>query len=100
MTVPPGVLIILPSLLLRCKSGAAVTGVVSLLVLSAGVGSLPFVPSSLTTALLAIWAMPAGIGLSTVTANKTLLSSPAATLPIVKVQTVPAGDPSAQLQPA
>ena len=66
--MPPGAVVAPPSLLVIAMSGAATTGVVSLAVLFAGVGSGPFVPSSATLAVLLIWLTPPGTGSSTVTA--------------------------------
>ena len=57
-----------------------------------GVLSLAFalvVPSPML-ALFTTWVMPAGTGLSTVTAKVALLDAPAARLPILKVQLGPA----------
>src|SRR5262245_54422799 len=55
-------------------------------------------PSAIVAALL-IWVVPAGSALATVTAKLTEPEAPAARLPIAKVQLVPAGLLSAQLQP-
>ena len=67
--MPPRVAVAPPSLFAIVRSGAAVSGVVSVAVLFAGVGSGPFAPSSATDAVLLICATPAGAGLATVTAN-------------------------------
>src|SRR3954451_17108561 len=92
--VPPGDAATSPSDFGTDRSGAAVTGVVSVPVLSPGVESGPFVPSSLTTNELAIVVTPAGSGASTVTAKSTDPEPPAATSPTVKVHVV-----AAQLHP-
>src|SRR5438876_1183335 len=91
-TVPPGVTLAPPSLLLRLRAGAVVSGVVSLF------EALLPLPSAIVAALL-IWITPAGTGLATVTANATEPDAPAARPPIVSAQLVPAGLPLAQLQP-
>src|SRR5437762_539633 len=81
MTVPPGVLVVAPSLLVSVRPGVVITGVVSL--------ALALVLPSLTLALLAIWLTPAGSDVSTVTAKVALLLAPPARLPIFKVQAAP-----------
>src|SRR3954468_23493171 len=91
-TVPPGVTLAPPSLLLKLRPGAVVTGVVS--PAPALVAPAPIV------ALLEIWVVPAGTGPTTVTANVAVPPAPPARLPIVRAQAVPAGLPPAQLQPA
>src|SRR3954468_20946160 len=58
-----------PSLFVSVRSGAAVTGVVSLPLLLPGVGSAPLFPLSAIDAVLLICVTPAAIGLTTVTAN-------------------------------
>ena len=75
-------LVVSPSLLVSVRPGVVITGVVSL--------ALALVVPSPTLALLAIWLTPAGSGVSTVTANVTVLLAPAARLPIVQVQLAPA----------
>ncbi len=50
--MPPGATEAPPSLLVIDRSGAPVSGVVSLPVLLAGVGSVPWVPSSVMLAVL------------------------------------------------
>src|SRR5687768_2325147 len=98
--VPPGVAVAPPSLLVSCKSGAAFTGVVSLSLLSAGVGSAPFVPSLATLAVLLIWVTPAATGLMTVTAKVAVPPLPPTTGPTVRVQVLPGLLLGRQLQPA
>ena len=95
----PGVAVAPPSLLSSCKSGAAVSGVVSVSLLLAGVGSAPLAPLSLMLAVLLIWLTPAGTGLMTVTAKVAEPLAPAANAPIVRVQTLPALLLGVQLQP-
>src|SRR5438093_1312204 len=88
-----------PSVLVRVNPGLVMVGVVSLLELLPGVGSVPPEPSSLIVAVLATWVMPAASGLSTVTAKMTDPPPPTANVPTVNRQAVPAGAPFAQLQP-
>jgi hypothetical protein len=99
--VPPGSTSAPPSLLVIDRSGAAVTGVVSLAELLAGVGSAPLAPLSAMLAVLEIWVTPAATGLTTVTA-KVAVRSPLvpATAPIARVQVEPALLSGAQTQPA
>ena len=74
------------------------TGVVSLAVLLAGVGSAPWVPSSVAVTVATIWVTPAGTGLITWTAKITKpFDAPGARVPIPRVQFVPAGEPLGQL---
>src|SRR4051812_8720889 len=84
-----------PSDLVTDRSGAAVTGVGSVTVLSAGVPSGPLDPSSATATVFPIDVIPAGSGESTVTAKATEPAPPATTVPTAKVQV-----PVAQVQPA
>src|SRR3954468_10623643 len=84
--MPPGVVLVLPSLLVSVSPGVLLTGVLSLAL--ALTEPLPML------ALFTTCVMPAGTGLSTVTAKMALLDAPAARLPIANVQLVPA-----QLQP-
>src|SRR5215213_601381 len=88
--VPPGAAEAPPSLLVTERSGAPVTGVVSLPELLPGVGSVPFVPSSVIVAVLATCVTPAARGSATVTANVALPPPPAATPPTASVQVEPA----------
>src|SRR5215213_4708285 len=97
--VPPGAAEAPPSLLVTERSGAPVTGVVSLPELLPGVGSVPLVPSSAIVAVLAICVTPAGSGLVTVTANVALPPPAAATEPTASVQVEPALLFGAQTQP-
>src|SRR4051794_8385221 len=83
------------SVLVTDRSGAAVTGVVSVPVLFPAVGSGPFAPSSAATAVLASWVTPAGSDGSTVTAKTTVPVAPPATVPTVNVHVE-----ATQLQPA
>src|SRR5690242_13127854 len=80
------------SLLASVSPGVLITGVISLFE-----ALLPF-PSAIVAALL-ICITPAGTGLATVMAKATEPEAPAARGPISNVQLVPAGLPSAQLQP-
>src|SRR5215208_1292649 len=99
--VPPGETETPPSLLVTDRSGAAVTGVVSLPELLPGVGSVPLVPSSAMLAVLAIWVTPAATGLTTVRANVAVwLPLPAAMAPTARVQVEPALLSGEQTQPA
>src|SRR5947207_353822 len=68
-TVPPGATLAPPSLFVSEKSGAPVSGVVSLPLLFPGVGSVPLFPSSAIEAVLLICVTPAATGFTTVTAN-------------------------------
>ena len=88
-----------PSDLAIVRSGAAVTGVVSVELLSPGVGSVPLVPSSAIVTVFDSWVTPAGSGVFVVTANVTDPPEPAATDPTVNVHVVPAAAPSAHDQP-
>src|SRR6185369_7143878 len=98
---PPGATEAPPSLFVTERSGAPVTGVVSLPELLPGVGSVPLVPLSATVAVLEICATPAPTGLTTVTANVAVwLPPPAATVPTLSVQVEPALLFGVQLQPA
>src|ERR671918_919332 len=98
--VPPGATEAPPSVLVTDRSGAPVTGVVSLPVLLPGVGSVPLAPSSAIMAVLAICVTPAGSGLATVTANVAEPPAEAATLPMASVQVEPALLFGEQDQPA
>src|SRR5919106_5982925 len=98
--VPPGATEAPPSLLVTDRSGAPVTGVVSLPELLPGVGSAPWVPSSAMLAVFAICVTPAGSGLVTVTAKVALPPPEAATVPIASVQVDPALLFGEQTQPA
>src|SRR5437588_11842987 len=99
--VPPGATEAPPSLLAIERSGAPVTGVVSLPELLPGVGAAPLVPSSARVAVLASWVTPAATGLTTVTAKVAVwLPLPAATLPTARVQVEPAALLGVQAQPA
>ena len=86
------------SLLVISRSAWGVTVSVSVALLFAGVGSVPSLPSSATEAVFAT--DPEAVG-RTVTA-KVLdpLAPPPDKPPMESVQVVPAGAPSAQLQPA
>src|SRR3954453_4282843 len=86
---PPGVALTSPSDLVTDRSGAAVTGVSSVPVLSPGVGSGPLVPSSATTTELPIAVTPAGSAASTVTANSAVPDAPAPSDPTVSVHVLP-----------
>src|SRR3954447_26293310 len=77
----PGVAVAPPSDLVTERSGAAVTGVASVPVLSVGSASGPLVPSSATVAELATSVTPAGSGDTTVTANVAVPDPPTATSP-------------------
>src|SRR3954451_19590159 len=90
--VAPGIAVVPPSVLVTVRSGAAVTGVVSEPVLSAGVGSGPLVPSSATVTVFEIPVVPAGSGVATVTAKTTDPEPPAATVPSGRVQVPAAHD--------
>src|SRR5215213_2145189 len=99
--VPPGVVDAPPSLLVTDRSGAPVTGVVSLPELLAGVGSVPLAPSSAIVAVFEICVTPAGSGSATVTAKVAVwLPLPAARLPTARVQVEPALPFGEQDQPA
>src|SRR5919106_609582 len=98
--VPPGATEAPPSLFVTDRSGAPVTGVVSLPVLLPGVGSVPLVPSSAIVAVFAICVTPAGKGLATVTANVAEPPAEAATEPTASVQVEPALLFGEQDQPA
>src|SRR5690606_33754223 len=89
-----------PSVLVKVKSGTAVTGVSSVSLLSPGVGSGPLLPSSpiLTPLLMAL--TPAAKGLSTCTANIKLPLSPALKVAKLRVQILPALLFGVQTQPA
>ena len=90
--MPPGTTVALPSLLPSVRPGVGFSGVVSL--------PLALVPPvALAVAVLASPVVPAGTVFSTVTAKATEPFAPAARLPIVRVQVVPAAAPFAQLQP-
>src|SRR4051794_8644281 len=94
--VPPGVALTSPSDLVTDRSGAAVTGVASVPVLSPGVGSGPPAPSSPMVPVLATDATSAGNGESTVTANVAVpVPPPPATVPRANVHV-----PAAHTQPA
>ena len=100
-TVPPGVVLTPPSLLTSVRSGAAVSGVVSVELLFAGVGSGPFVPSSAIVPVLLICVTPAGTGFATVTAKvRAAAGAPAARAPTTFVQVEPGFGSGAQVQPA
>lgn len=88
--MPPGKTVAFASSLLKVKSGAALTGVVSLAALLPGCGSAPCVPSSAMLALLLSCVTPAATGLTTVTAKVTVPLPPLLTLPRFKVQVLPA----------
>src|SRR5690242_19847025 len=72
------------------RSGAEVTGVVSLPELLPGVGSVPLLPSSATPAVLMICVTPAASGVTTSTANVAVWFPSTVTAPIAKVQVDPA----------
>src|SRR5437016_3245597 len=98
--MPPGNTAAPPSLLVSDRSGAPVNGVVSLPVLLPGFGSVPLVPSSEMTAVLATWLRPAGAGLATVTAKVAVcVPLPAARIPTVRLQVEPALASGVQTQP-
>src|SRR5690242_9905321 len=88
--VPPGATEDPPSDFVTERSGAPVTGVVSLPELLPGLGSVPFVPSSAIVAVFEICVTPAGSGSATVTANVALPPADAATEPTASVQVEPA----------
>src|ERR1041385_3166096 len=67
--VPPGAPVAPPSLLVIEKSGAPVTGVVSLPLLLPGVGSMPLLPSSEIDAVLLIWVTRRSTGFPPAPAN-------------------------------
>src|SRR3954447_19943884 len=90
-TVPPGATLARPSLFVIEKSGAPVSGVVSLPLLLPGVGSVPLAPSSAIDAVLLMCVTPAATGLTTVAANVAVgLPPPAASPPMASVQVEPA----------
>ena len=90
-----------PSSLMICRSGTAVTGVVSVSLLSAGVGSGPLMPSSVISPVLEISATPDGNGSSTSTAKIAVpLPPPPARLPMDNVHREPAPASGTQTQPA
>ena len=99
MVAPGAVDPVTSSTFVMVMSGAALMGVGSVVVLFVGVGSSPCEPSSLITAVLDVCITPVGRGVLTETANVMLPFAFAANEPMVKVQAVEAGDPSAQLQP-
>src|SRR4051794_15012612 len=87
------------SALVTDRSGAAVTGVGSVAVLFAGVGSGPLVPSSATDTVLAMASTPAGNGASTTTVNTALaaarpVSSPTGRVQVPDTQTQPGDEPA------
>src|SRR3972149_3370486 len=92
-------MIVRPSVLVTLRSGTAVTGVESLSVLSAGVGSGPLAPSSATMAVLSMSTAPAGSGASTGAAKTAELLPPAPKLPTLKVHRLPASLSGRQDQP-
>ena len=98
--MPPGDTEAPPSLLVSDRSGAPVTGVVSLAELLPGVGSAPWVPSSARLAVLEIRLTPAATGLTTVTEKVAALPPLAATVPTASVQAEPALLFGVQAQPA
>src|SRR3954451_15103433 len=81
----PGVAVAPPSDFVTPRSGAAVTGVASVPVLSVGSASGPLVPSSATVAKFATSVTPAGNGDATVTANVAVPEPPTATSPTGRV---------------
>src|SRR5439155_508545 len=83
VTAPPGTTDAPPSVFVTTRSGAASTGVVSDPLLSPGVESGPFAPSSNTRAALTTCVCPAGAAGFTRTANAAVPDPPAATAPIV-----------------
>src|SRR3954454_18644730 len=105
-TVPPGATLAPPSLFVIEKSGAPVSGVVSLPLLLPGVGSVPLVPSSAIDAVLLICGTPAATGVTTPAATAGVgFRPPAASPPMASVQVEPAllsgaHDPPAVLAPA
>src|SRR4051794_10034891 len=82
--MPPGSAGVPPSVFVVNRSGAALTGGLSVLVLLAGLVSAPWVPSSAMNAVLLICSSPTGTGLGTVTEKTTELLAPAARLPTGK----------------
>src|SRR2546426_11847137 len=91
--------VVWPSVFVIARSASALTVSRSLARLLAGTGSAPLLPSSATLALLRTCVTPGG--LFTVTAKLTSVEPPPpASGPTVKVQLVPAGDPSAHDHPA
>src|SRR6185369_12868574 len=98
---PPGDTETPPSLLVSARSGAPVTGVVSLPELLPGVGSVPLVPLSAMLAVFEICDTPAANGFTTVTANVAVWLPPlAATVPTLRLQVEPALLLGEQLHPA
>src|SRR4051794_37447214 len=77
------------SVLVIARAGAAVTGVESAPVLSAGSVSGPLAPSSATDTVLAMAVTPAASGESIVTANVAEPDAPAARSPTANVQALP-----------
>src|SRR5262245_45412153 len=93
-------MLIPPSVLVTIRSGWAATGVVSLALLLAEIGSTPLLPSSPMLAVLLLWVAPARRGVSTVTAKVGLAApAPPTTLSIVSVQVLLALLCGLQLQP-
>src|SRR3954451_10832170 len=90
--VPPGATVTPLSVLSTDRSGDAVIGVVSVAVLSAGVGSGPLPPSSATAAVLVMLVTPLATGEMTVTANVAVRVAPPATVPMGSVQLVATQD--------
>ena len=85
------------TVLVTLRSSVRFSGVVSLAWAVAGWAL--FAPSSAMLAVLLMRVTPAGTGLTTVTAKTALPLAPPLSDPLVKVQTVLAGLPLAQLQP-
>src|SRR6478752_6061413 len=82
--MPPGSVVVPPSVFVITRSGAALMGVVSELVLLAGLVSAPWVPSSEMNTVLPSCSSPTGTGLGALTANTTEPLAPGARLPTGK----------------
>src|SRR6188474_2780171 len=82
--MPPGRVVVSPSVFVMTRLGAASTGVLSEFVLLAGLLSAPWVPSSAINTVLLSTSSPTGTGLGTFTANATDPLAPAARLPTAK----------------
>src|SRR4051794_24613462 len=89
--MPSGVVLAPPSLLVSVSARVVAIGVVSLF------EALLPLPSSIVAALL-IWLTPAGREALTVTAKRAVPVVLPARAPTFKLQLVPAGSPSVQLQ--
>src|SRR5689334_4989982 len=89
----------LSSLVIR-KSGAAMSGVVSVPVLLPVFKSAPFAPSSAMVTVLVIVVTPASTELATVSTKGVEPLTPAARPPTERVQMLPAVLSGVQLQPA